>query len=384
MPVPYNYYEPMNTIKLIVTTAFGLEAVLRQELENLGFKDLKTTDGRIEFPADFSDIPKANFWLRSADRVLLKLAEFTATDFDQLFDPVCDLPWERWIPKDGKITVVGKSAKSKLMSVRTCQSMIKKAVIKRLQPKYKVDRFSESGPEFIISFSIFKDVVQLTLDTTGPGLNRRGYRTHAGEVPMKETLAAALILLSNWNQEKILIDPMCGSGTILIEAALMARNIAPGLNREFISEHWAFLDKKLWKEARAWAKKAIRASGEVKIFGYDVDTERIKDGQGNAKRAGVQNDIIFKRQDIADFQVEQERGVVITNPPYGLKLEPGSDLVPLYTALDRVLGTKNSWALYIITADSNFPQYFKRSRPDKIRKLYNGPVEVSYFQYYGR
>ena len=374
----------MNTIKLIATTAFGLEAVLRQELEALGFKDLKTTDGRIEFPADFSDIPKANLWLRSADRVLLKLAEFTATDFDQLFDPVGDLPWERWIPKDGKITVVGKSAKSKLMSVRTCQSMIKKAVIKRLQPKYKVDRFSESGSEFIINFSIFKDVVQLTLDTTGPGLHRRGYRTHAGEVPMKETLAAALILLSSWDQNKILIDPMCGSGTILIEAALMARNIAPGLNREFISEHWAFLDQKLWKEARAWAKKSIRPSGEVKMFGFDSDNERILNGKGNAKRAGVQDDIVFKRQDLADWQIEQEAGVVITNPPYGLKLSPDTDLVPLYTALNRVLESKKQWAFYIITADTDFPQHFKRSRPDKIRKLYNGPIEVSYFQYYGR
>jgi len=291
------------------------------------------------------------------------------------------LPWERWIPKDGKITVTGKSVNSKLSSVRTCQSMVKKAVIEKLKKKYKMDWFPETGAEFTIGVSIFKDVVQVTLDTSGPGLNRRGYRTHTGEVPIKETLAAALVFLSSWNRDQVLIDPMCGAGTILIEAAMIARNIAPGLKREFASEKWPFIEKGLWERSRLLAKQAINLEGGLKILGYDIDPTRIRDSRNNAQRAGVQNDILFEQKDIKDLRVDPKQGIVITNPPYGVKLGRALDLGHVYRSIDHAFREEEGWSLFILTADRTFPQYFKRSRPDKIRKLYNGTIEVHYYQY---
>jgi putative N6-adenine-specific DNA methylase len=373
----------MDKITLIATTTFGLEAVVKREVLDLGFRNVIVFDGRIEFDAVFQDIPKANLWLRSADRVLLKLAEFKAADFDQLFDRTNALPWERWITKDGKITVTGKSVKSKLESVRACQSIVKKAIVERLKKTYHISWLKETGTEFTIQAALLKDIALLTLDTSGPGLHKRGYRDQTGEVPIRETLAAALVQLSSWNQDIPLIDPMCGSGTILIEAAMFANNIAPGLKRQFAAEQWPAIDKKYWDAARRAAKETANPGGGSRIFGFDMDKNQIRNCQTNAKNAGVAGDIVFAQKDIKDLRIDEPRGVVISNPPYGIKLSSLPELTPVYNALNQAFRDKKGWSLYILTADKKFPDSFKRSRPDKVRKLYNGTIEVRYYQYYG-
>jgi len=372
----------MRKITLIATAAFGLEALLKREIQDLGYTGLTVADGKVEFSATLADIPRLNINLRVADRVLLKMAEFPAADFDQLFDKVKTLPWEEYLTQEAKITVVGRSVRSKLISVRTCQSMIKKAIVERFKEKFRIDWLPESGAEYTINFSIFKDVAQVALDTTGPGLNKRGYRIGVGEAPLRENLAAALVFLSNWNKKQTLIDPMCGSGTILIEAAMMARNIAPGIHREFAAQAWKAIDTKLWEEARATARAAILPSGNVKILGYDKDKQRIADAMNNARRVGVDKDISFATQDIKDLRLEEEAGVVITNPPYGMNIGELRELPPLYEALNQALEKKSGWALYVLTADKSFMRYFKRARPDKIRKLFNGPIEANFFSYH--
>jgi len=408
----------MDKIKLIVTTTFGLEAVAKKELIALGFENFIASDGKLEFDADVSDIPKLNIWLRSADRVLIKVKEFNAADFDALFDQTKDCPWHDWINVESKITVIGKSVKSTLQSVRANQSIVKKAIIKELQEKYNKENFPETGSEVVVQVSILKDIAQLTIDTTGVGLHKRGYRVDTGDVPIRENLAASLVLLSYWNKNKILIDPMCGSGTILIEAAMIGRNIAaslvllsywnknkilidpmcgsgtilieaamigrniaPGLNRKFVSEEWSAIDNKFWKEARKSAHNTIHPSGNLKIFGYDIDRKRIEGCKINAKNAGVENDIIFKRQDVNELKIDCENGMIISNPPYGIKMSRESDIHSIYDAINAVFKNMPGWAIYIITADKNFPKYFKRAKPDKVRKLYNGTIEVNYYQY---
>jgi len=372
----------MCNIILIVTSTFGLEAVVKREVLALGFKNITVYDGRVEFPAVIGDIPKLNLWLRSADRVLLKMGEFRAADFDQLFDQTKALPWDRWLTRDGKITVIGKSVKSKLESIRANQSIVKKAILEKLKIKYPIERFPETGPEFTVQVALFKDAALLTLDTSGTGLHRRGYRKEAGEVPIRENLAAALVLLSFWNQDRILIDPMCGAGTILIEAAMIARRIAPGLNRTFAAEHWPEVGLPLWSAARDAARAEVLPAGNLKIFGYDIDPERIKGCRGNARRAGVEEDIIFVQKDVTGFTVEQPDGCVITNPPYGIKLAAGSGLQPIYQSLSKALAANTGWSVCVVTADKAFPKVFKRGRPDKIRKLYNGTIQVNYYQYW--
>lgn len=373
----------MNKITLLATSTFGLEAVVKRELQSLGFKDTLVSDGKVEFQASLEDIPKVNIWLRSADRVFLKLAEFKAADFDQLFDQTKALPWDKYIPQDGKITITGKSVKSTLESVRANQSIVKKAVIEQLKGKFHIEWLPETGPEFIIQVSILKDVVHLALDTSGSGLHKRGYRTDTGEVPLRENLAAALVLLSFWKKGEPLIDPMCGSGTILIEAAMIARNIAPGLNRGFISEKWPLIDQKVWMTERESARAAMNLNGDLQIFGYDIDPDRIKDSQKNAKNAGVENDISFAQKDIKNLRLEQPQGTMIFNPPYGIKLSDIQDVRPMYQTINHLFQENKGWFLFLITADTMFPEYFKRARPDKVRKLYNGTIQCNYYQYKG-
>jgi putative N6-adenine-specific DNA methylase len=373
----------MDKITLIATLSFGLEAVVKRELQALGFENIRASDGKVEFDATPEDIPTANLWLRSADRVLLKMGEFQATTFDGLFEQTKALPWEYWITKDGKFTVTGKSVKSILGSVRACQSIVKKAVVDRLQTKYRTEWFQETGAEFTIQVSMLRDMAQLTIDTSGSGLHRRGYRLQAGQAALKETLAAALVQLSFWNSERLLIDPMCGSGTILIEAALQGRRIAPGLNREFASEEWPTIPINAWHTARKAAKSEILPAGNMPIFGYDVDKEMVTASKANAKKAGVGRDIVFEQKDIRDLWIDQQYGLIISNPPYGMKLADLQELNQLYISIHKTFRKKSGWSLYILTADKKFPDYFKRSRPDRVRKLYNGPIEVNYYQYYG-
>lgn len=373
----------MNKITLLAIFSFGLEAIVKREVRALGFEDITVTDGKVEFEAAPEDIPKANLWLRCADRLLLKIGEFQALTFDQLFEGTKALPWEEWITKDGKFTVTGKSVKSTLGSVRACQSIVKKAVVERLKEKYKIDWFEETGPEFTVQISMLKDIATLTIDTSGSGLNRRGYRQRSGEAALKETLAAALVQLSFWNKERLLIDPMCGSGTILIEAALIGRNIAPGLNRHFASERWPAIPQRAWDEARRSAKEVIDKKPQLQICGYDNDPAVIEAGKANARKAGVGTDILFEQKDIKDLWIDQQYGILISNPPYGIKLGEYKELNEIYMCLHKTFKKKSGWSVYVLTADKKFPDYFKRAKPNKVRKLFNGPLEVNYYQYFG-
>jgi len=373
----------MSEITLIATTAFGLERVVKNEVQALGFDQIRVSEGRIEFKTSTDDIPTANLWLRSADRVLLKLGEFKAITFDELFEQTKALPWEEWITKDGRFTVTGKAVKSTLGSVRACQSIVKKAVVERLKAAYHVDWFSETGADFTIQVSMLKDVALLTIDTSGAGLHKRGYRESFIEAPLKETLAAALVQLSFWNKNRLLIDPMCGSGTILIEAAMIGRNIAPGLRRSFASEQWPMIGRDVWQEARRAAKEAIQPAGELEIYGYDIDEDSIQACQTNARNASVAKDIVFEQKDVRDLWIDQQYGVVISNPPYGMRMSEYQEMNQIYISLHKTFRKKTGWSLYILTADEMFPKYFKRTWPDRKRKLYNGNIQVWYYLYYG-
>jgi putative N6-adenine-specific DNA methylase len=373
----------MDKIKLIATLSFGLEAVVKRELGALGFENLQVSNGKVEFEASKEDIPTANLWLRSAGRILLKLGEFKAVTFEELFEQTKDLPWEQWITKDGQFTVTGKSVKSTLGSVRACQSIVKKAVVERLKKSYKTDWFEETGPEYTIQISMLKDIAQLTIDTSGSGLTKRGYRKQSGAAALKETLAAAMVQLSFWNPDRLLIDPMCGSGTILIEAAMIGKNIAPGLNRSFASERWPQIEKSAWEDARLAAKEAILRDQPLEIYGYDIDPVMVAASIANAKAAGVSHDIAFEQKDIKDLWIDKQYGILISNPPYGLKIGNFQEINQIYISLHKTFRKKNGWSVYILTADKKFPDYFKRAAPDRVRKLFSASLEVNYYQYYG-
>ena len=373
----------MKQITLIATTTFGLETLVKQEVKALGFEDLRVSAGKIEFDASLEDIPRANLWLRCADRVLLKMGSFTAVTFDDLFEQTKALPWEAWITADGRFTVNAKTHKSELKSSRSCQSIVKKAVVERLSAAYGIDQFPETGPDFTIQVALHKNVAQLTIDTSGAGLHKRGYRAQAGDAPLKEPLAAALVMLSFWNKERLLIDPMCGSGTILIEAAMMARNMAPGLDRSFASEEWPIIPTHYWQIARQEAQTAVQPAPELQLQGYDIDSAVIEIAKHNAQIAGVADNITFEVKDIKDLWIDQQYGIVISNPPYGLRLAEYQQINQIYIALNKAFRKKKGWSIYMLTADDKFPRYFKRARPDRVRKLYNGTIKVNYYQYYG-
>lgn len=373
----------MDKVTLVAIHTFGLESVVKRELLDLGFSDLTVANGRVEFQAPIEQIPLPNLWLRTADRVLLKIGEFHADTFDALYEHTKALPWDDWITRDAKFTVTGKSVKSILGSVRACQSIVKKAVVDNLSEKYGTEVFPETGPEYTIQVSLLKDTATLTIDTTGQGLNRRGYRKQAGQASLKETMAAALVLLSVYDKDRLLIDPMCGSGTILIEAALIARNIAPNLNSEFAAEHWPQVPQRAWDTARHQARQAIDRTGELQLFGYDIDPEMIQASKANARAAGVGNDIHFEQKDIHDLWIDQQFGMVISNPPYGVKLGEFREINQIYITLNKMFRNKSGWSVYILTGDKKFPDYFKRAEPDKVRKLFNANLEVNYYQYFG-
>ena len=373
----------MQKITLITTLSFGLETVVKWELKDLGFEDLRVSNGQVEFDATPEDIPRLNLWLRCADRVLIKMGEFKATTFDDLFEGTKDLPWEQWVTKDGKFTVTGVSVKSQLGSVRACQSIVKKAVVERLSAHYKTDWFEENGPEYTIKISMRNDVALLTIDATGPGLNKRGYRKQSGTAALKENLAAALVKLSFWNKDRLLIDPMCGSGTIPIEAAMIGKNIAPGLDRSFVSEGWPQITQRTWDFARHDAKEAIFKDQELEIYGYDNDPAMIAASTANAKAAGVSHDIVFAQQDVKDLWIDKQYGVLISNPPYGVKMGNYAEINQIYISLYKTFRKKSGWSVYILTADKKFPDYFKHMKPSRVRKLFSASLEVAYYQYYG-
>jgi putative N6-adenine-specific DNA methylase len=373
----------MENITLIATAKFGLEKLVKNEVIALGFENPLVSEGRIEFQATVADIPRANIGLRYADRVLLKIGEFPATTFDDLFEQTKALPWEQWITADGQFTVNAKTVKSILQSDRSCQSIVKKAIVERLKEQFDVDWFEETGPAFTVQVTVRKDVALLTLDTSGAGLHKRSYRLEAGEAPLTETLAAGLVALSSWEKDQLLIDPMCGAGTILIEAAMLAHNIAPSLHREFASESWPAIPAETWIEAHNAAEAAIDYSGELQILGYDIDKDAIAAAKANAERAGVANDIVFEQKAIKDLWIDRQYGVLISNPPYGMRMYDFKEINQIYISLNQTFKKKKGWAVYILTADEKFPNYFKRSWPNRKRKLYNGNIQVMYYQYDG-
>ncbi len=372
----------MEKIELIATTTFGLEAVVKRELFELGYTELEVENGRITFKADVDAIPRTNLWLRSADRVLLKVGEFNARNFEDLFEKTKALPWDDWITEDGKFTVIGKSIKSKLYSVPDCQAIVKKAIVEKLKEKYQTEWFEETGAEFTVQVSLLKDTATLTIDTSGVGLHKRGYRKSAVEAPLKETLAAALVQLSFWNKERLLLDPLCGSGTIPIEAALIGRNIAPGLNRSFASEQWPRVGKELWKQARLEAFEAVDQDNEINIMASDIDSKAVELAEENAIEAGVDDCIEFSCSGLEDLRVNKDYGVLICNPPYGERIGQDEELRSIYAELKKGFGKNKTWSVYVITSDDRFENIYG-SIADRKRKLYNGRIKVNYYQFFG-
>lgn len=372
----------MDKLNLIATTPFGLEATVKREVTKLGFSDINVSDGHVGFSGGVDAIVKANIWLRSADRVQLKLGTFMATTFTELFDQTKALPWADWIPKDGIFTVIGKSVKSQLFSVSDCQAIVKKAIVEKLKQSYKIEWFPETGALYKIQVALLKDVVTITIDTSGNGLHKRGYRETAGAAPLKETLAAALIELSYWKKDRVLLDGVCGSGTIPIEAALIARNIAPGINRSFVSEDWHQIDKKLWKEARESAKAQI-IDYTPEIYGSDLDPKSIQIAQNNAKKAGVADCIRFDTKPFADVTLPKQYGVSIMNPPYGERMGDLEDTEQLYRDMGKLFKKDDTWSVYVLTSDEYFEKLYG-NKADVKRKLFNGMIKVDYYQYLGK
>ena len=377
----------MVPVTLIATTKFGLEAVVKRELLALGFDEMRVSQGRVAFTASLDDIPRANLWLRCADRVLLQVGEFTAVTFDELYEQSRALPWEQWIVPDGRFPVNARTVHSTLQSERSCQAIVKKAVAERLAAAHGVGHavgaLPETGADYGIQVAIHQDRALLTLDTSGDGLHKRGYRAEAGAAPLTETLAAALVLLSFWDRDRLLIDPLCGSGTILIEAAMIGRRMAPGLRRAFAAERWPVVGEAHWQTARQAAEAAIDRSSHLALFGYDIDAEAIRVAKQNAELAGVGADITFEQKALADLWIDQEYGILISNPPYGRRMAEFQEINALYITLNKMMRKKQGWSVYILTADEKFPDYFKRGRPDRVRKLFNGNIRVDYYQYHG-
>ena len=370
-------------LELIATATFGLEALVKREIEALGYKILKSEDGKITYLGDERAIVRSNLWLRCADRVQLKMSEFEAKTFEELYQQTRGIPWENLIPPDGRFPVNGSSVKSTLHSVPACQSIVKKAVVDRLSDAYGVKNFEETGGGYEIKVTLLKDRATITVDTTGAGLHKRGYRVKDVKAPIKETLAAALVQLSFWREGRLLVDPCCGSGTIPIEAAMIGMNIAPGLSRSFSAEEWHMIDGALWKEERKSAFDAIRNDADIQIIGLDIDPVAITAARQNALEAGVADSIDFHISDIASLTSDVPRGVIVTNPPYGERIGDQKVIDKIYNALNRFLKNHKDWSLFLVTTDKEVEQVVAGRPADRRRKLYNGRLEVCYYQFHG-
>lgn len=365
--------------KLIATATFGIEAITASELKELGYENLIVENGRVTFEGDEMDIAICNTWLRTADRVLIKMAEFKAESFEELFQGTLAVNWGELIPEDGMMHITGKSVKSKLHSVPDCQGIVKKAVVESMKKTYQKEWFEEDGPIYKIEVAILKDIVTLTIDTTGPGLHKRGYRELAGIAPLKETLAAALILVSKWNPNRVLTDLFCGSGTIPIEAALIGKNIAPGLYRRFTCEDWPSMEKDIWKQVREGAQKSINGE-EFIINASDIDGRVLKTAKDNAVKAKVDKYINFQKLPMREFSSKKKYGYIISNPPYGERLGEQREVAEIYKELGNLYNKLDSWSFYILTSNSEFQNYFGE-KAHKNRKLYNGKLMCYYYQY---
>ena len=374
----------MRTFDLLVPCHFGLEAVLKREIYDLGYEITKVEDGRVTFEGDEEAICRANIFLRTAERVMIQVGRFKATTFEELFQGIKNLPWEEYIPEDGKFWVKkASSINSKLFSPSDIQSIAKKAMVERMKQKYHKEWFKEYGAAYPVRIFLLKDEVTVALDTSGDSLHKRGYRTMTSKAPLTETLAASLIMLTPWRKDRILVDPFCGSGTFPIEAAMIAANIAPGMNRDFTAEEWTnMIDRKLWYECVKEAEDMIDTTVKVDIQGYDIDGDVIKAARENAKRAGVEHMIHFQQRAVADLSHPKKYGFIITNPPYGERLEDKADLPELYSQIGQAYQRLDSWSMFLITSYTDTEKYIGR-KADKNRKIYNGMLKTYFYQFLG-
>ena len=374
----------MKYLELIAPCHFGLESVLKREILDLGYEISKVEDGRVTFLGDAEAICRANIFLRTAERILLKVGEFKAVTFDELFEKTKALPWENYIPVNGKFWVTkAASVKSKLFSPSDIQSIMKKAMVERMKSRYHQEWFPEDGASYPVRVFLMKDMVTIGIDTSGISLHKRGYRQMTAKAPITETLAAALIMLTPWRKDRILVDPFCGSGTFPIEAAMIAANIAPGMNRSFTAEEWGnLIPKKLWYEAVEEAQELINEDVQVDIQGYDIDSDVIKAARKNAEDAGVGHLIHFQQRPVSELRHPKKYGFIITNPPYGERLEEKETLPKLYREFGQSFQKLDSWSAYMITSYEDAERYFGK-KADKNRKIYNGMIKTYFYQFMG-
>lgn len=372
----------MAKYQLLATAAMGLESIVANEVKELGY-ETRTENGKVFFEGDEKDIAKANLWLRTADRVKIIAGEFNAYTFDELFEGTKAIEWEKYLPVDAEFPVQGKSVKSTLHSVPNCQSIVKKAIVERLKKAYHRNSFlDESGARFKIEVSILKDKVQLSIDTSGAGLHKRGYRVDQGEAPLKETLAAALVRLSRWTPDRPFVDPFCGSGTIVIEAAMIGQNIAPGYNRDFDSEEWPWMKQQIWDEVREEAEELANYDQPLNILGTDIDHRMLKVAEENAIEAGFADLITFQQRQVKDFVADEENGVVVGNPPYGERIGEIEVIEEMIADMGRVFSKHPTWSVYMLSSMERFETLYGQPATKK-RKLFNGFIRTDLFQFWG-
>lgn len=374
----------MERFELIAPCHFGLEAVMKREILDLGYEVSQVEDGRVTFIGDAEAVCRANIFLRTTERILLKVGSFKAETFEELFQGTRAIPWEHYIPRDGKFWVAkASSIKSRLFSPSDIQSIMKKAMVERMKGAYGITWFPEDGASYPLRVFLYKDVVTVAMDTSGDSLHKRGYRTLTSKAPITETLAAALLMLTPWKPDRILVDPFCGSGTFPIEAAMMAANMAPGMNREFLAEEWKnLIPKKCWYEAMDEANDLVKDDISVDIQGYDIDGEIVRAARANAAAAGVDHLIHFQQRPVSQLSHPKKYGFLITNPPYGERIEDKKNLPELYKTIGERFAALDSWSAYIITAYEDTERYFGR-KADKNRKIYNGMMKTYFYQFMG-
>lgn len=372
----------MSGIQLIATATFGLEAVVAREVKELGYDQVVVENARVNFTAGPEAICRSNLWLRSADRVLVKIGSFEARTFEELFEQTKALPWADWLPENASFPVEGKSINSTLFSVPDCQAIVKKAVVESMKQRYRRQWFEETGPRYTIEVALLKDMATLTIDTSGPGLHKRGYRKLSSQAPLKETLAAAMVLLSRWRNDRVLLDPFCGSGTIPIEAALIGLNIAPGSKRKFAAEQWPVITQHLWRQAREEAADSVFSRQTLRVYGSDNDGEVLSLARYHARQAGVENHTFWQRLPVSELRSRFDYGYLICNPPYGQRMEELPRVEELYRELGQVCKNLPTWSCYVLTAHQGFERFFGRPA-DKKRKLYNGRIQCNYYQFFG-
>ncbi|WP_195694990.1 THUMP domain-containing class I SAM-dependent RNA methyltransferase [Priestia megaterium] len=373
----------MAKYKIIATAAMGIEALVAKEVRALGY-ECEVDNGKVIFEGDELAIARCNLWLRTADRIKVQVGQFKARTFDELFEQTKALNWGDYLPVDAQFPVSGKSVKSKLFSVSDCQSIVKKAIVDSMKKHYNKTTgwLEETGSTFKIEVALLKDVATLTIDASGAGLHKRGYRVGQGEAPLKETLAAALIMLTPWNADRPFVDVFCGSGTIAIEAALIGQNIAPGFNRDFLSEEWPWMSASVWEKAREEAEDLANYDQVLDIAGHDIDHRMVKVAEQNAFEAGLGDLIQFKQMQVRDFTTPKEYGIIIGNPPYGERLSDRPSVEKMYAEMGEAFSKLDTWSIYMLTSHEQFEQYYGKKATKK-RKLFNGFIKTDYYQYWG-